>query len=226
MNLLERIISLYAPHACVGCATEGSLLCMSCIDCLEAPQSVCYLCRKESRNGRTCLECRSKSDLVSLNSLTQYAGVAKDLLWSLKFDRAQAAADIIGQLLTEQYAGRVSSDVLIVPVPTATSRVRKRGYDQAVLIARSFARHSERQYTPLLIRQGSQEQIGASSQQRHDQLRGAYVLNSNPLATQLAGKRIMLIDDVATTGATLEEAASVLKSSGAGTVGALVFARA
>lgn len=223
MNLVERIVSLYAPHACAGCGREGALLCMTCITMLPEPESCCYLCRASTRHGRTCRQCRSETCLVSVNSATRYAGAAKGLIWSLKFDRAQAAADIAGRLLAVRYGRQLDGDVLVVPVPTASKRIRKRGYDQAVLIARSFARHAGCKYAPLLVRYGAQEQIGASRQQRHDQLRGVFSLKK-PGA--VSGARIILIDDVLTTGATMEEAAALLKAHGAAAVGALVFARA
>jgi ComF family protein len=163
------------------------------------------------------------SNLVSVNVVTPYAGTAKDLLWSLKFERAQAAADLIGKRLAELYAYAMPDDALIVPAPTARKRVRARGYDQAALIARSLARHSGVTYAPLLMRFGSQEQKGAGRQQRHDQLQSAFRVRD---MKRVQGARIILVDDVITTGATLEEAAATLKAAGARTVGALAFARA
>ncbi len=223
MNVLERIISIYAPHSCVGCGVVGSILCTSCHDVLPVPEPCCYRCKAPSLRGQTCLACRSETCLVSVNSATQYAAVAKNLVWSLKFDRAQAAADSIGRLLAERYSNNVTEDMLVVPIPTATSRVRKRGYDQAVLIAKSFARHTDCSYASLLVRHGSQEQIGASRRQRHDQLQGAFSVKGQ---AAIQGSRIILIDDVLTTGATAEEAAKLLKSAGARAVGALTFVRA
>jgi len=152
-------------------------------------------------------------------------GLAKDVLWALKFDRAQAAAEEIASIMVEKYASATPEDALIVSVPTAMSRVRKRGYDQASLIARAYARHTGCQYAPLLVRYGKQEQKGAGRQQRYMQLRGAYAIKQAQ-AAKVVGKRIILIDDVVTTGATLEQAATVLMAGGAKVVAALAFARA
>jgi ComF family protein len=117
----------------------------------------------------------------------------------------------------------IGQDVLIVPVPTARRRVRSRGYDQAVVIARALAKRKGCRYAPLLLRYGSQEQKQADRFQRRQQLRGAYAVREPASAV---GARILLIDDVVTTGATLEEAATLLKAAGARVVGGLVFARA
>lgn len=223
MSILERIVSVYAPHACVGCGYEGSLLCERCLQDLTVTGACCYRCRSASRLGRTCASCRADSLLISVNCATSYAGVAKELVWSLKFNRAQAAADVMGSYMAQCFGSATPEDALIVPVPTAMKRVRRRGYDQAVLIARSYAKHTGRQYAPLLMRQGTQEQKGAGREQRLQQLHNAFILKS---PRTVVGRRIILIDDVITTGATLDEAAATLKTGAAAAIAALAFARA
>lgn len=224
MSVLERIISLYAPHLCLGCGLEGSLLCGSCYQRLVPAVMCCYQCQALSKMGRTCRICRPGSALVSLNCVTNYTGLAKDLLWALKFDRAQAAADIIARSMAAAYSDVTPADALIVPLPTAAKRVRRRGYDQAALIARAYARYTGCSYYPALVRHGGQEQKGASRKLRRQQLTEAFTLRCSK--KDVAGRRLILIDDVVTTGASLEAAASTLKVAGAKVVAGLVFARA
>ena len=223
MQLLERIISVYAPLTCLGCGFEGAIICEACLAGLPPALSQCGHCNDATRLGRTCSKCRLQSHLVSVNAATPYEGLAKDLVWRLKFARAQAAADAMAAIMVSRYGSMVAPDVLIVPVPTATKRVRGRGYDQAVLIAKAFARRSGRRYTSLLIRRGTQEQIGASKTQRRAQLHGVFRVKD---VNVVRGSRILLIDDVVTTGSTLETAAEILATAGARSVGALVFAQA
>lgn len=223
MSILDHIIGLYAPHSCVGCGNEGFLVCDACRLTIRTAQAVCYRCDSPSPLGRTCRDCRQESQLVSLNCFTQYEGPAKDLLWALKFERAQAAATTIADMLAEQFACNTPEDAIIVPLPTAMKRVRKRGYDQAVLVARAYAKRTGCQYAPLLQRYGNQEQKGAGRQQRLHQLDGSLRIRHT---ADIAGKRIILVDDVVTTGASMEAAASVLKTSGAKVVAGLAFARA
>lgn len=221
MKLMERLVSLYAPLQCVGCGTEGAIMCPNCLVSMPVPDECCYRCYGPSRVGRTCADCRPASGLVSANAATIYEGVAKDLVWRLKFGRVQSAADCMANRLARVYGAKIADDMVIVPVPTANRRVRGRGYDQAVLLAKALARRTPGRYASLLVRQGSQEQIGASRQQRAAQLARAFAVR-RPIPPNT---RILLIDDVMTTGATMEAAAAVLRAAGARTVGALAFAR-
>ena len=223
MSVIDKIISLYAPHVCVGCGYEGSPLCDTCYAQLAVAPECCYRCYVPSRLGRTCTACSAHSSLLSVNSATVYNATAKAVVAGLKFERKMQTAEGIGAHLARRFASGLQEDVIIVPIPTATKRVRSRGYDQAQLIARALARQSGCRYVPALARHGQLEQKGANRQQRQLQIRGAVRVTC---PDRVRGARIMLVDDVLTTGATVEEAARVLKLAGARAVGALVFARA
>jgi ComF family protein len=223
MKTIERLISLYAPLACINCQTEGAILCVSCRQDLPLPVERCYICNNASRLGRTCRQCRTPQRLVSANAATAYVDPGKSLVWRLKFGRVQAAATTMAQCMAERYGRYIAEDTVIIPVPTATKRVRGRGYDQAQLIARSVAAQTGCRLGQPLRRIGVQEQIGANRLQRRQQLQGALQVRR---PQEVRGQRILLIDDVMTTGATLEAAATALYAAGARTVGALVFAQA
>jgi ComF family protein len=117
----------------------------------------------------------------------------------------------------------LSATCVIVPVPTATSRVRLRGYDQAVLIAKALAQQTRHEYVPCLRRVGQQRQVGASRTQRLQQMEQSFLVGDT---TAFRGRHVVLVDDVMTTGATLESAAAIVKAAGAKRVEAVVFARA
>jgi ComF family protein len=145
------------------------------------------------------------------------------LVWKLKFGRARAAADEIAAILAERTAFNDPSAVIITHVPTATNRVRQRGYDQAALIAKALASRHGIAYTPLLLRQGKHKQVGASRTARVSQLQQAF---SPVRRKHIAGTHVVIVDDVVTTGATLTAAAAALKAAGARKVEAIVFAQA
>lgn len=116
----------------------------------------------------------------------------------------------------------IGKDTIVVPVPTATKRVRQRGFDHAALTAKAYAAQEGLLFMPALVRIGQTRQVGASKKQRHEQLQGAFRVVS---PKRIKAEHILLLDDVLTTGATLEAAARVLKQAGAKTVSAAVFAQ-
>jgi ComF family protein len=218
MSLIESLFNLFAVHECVGCRAEGSLLCPRCALRLTRIVPRCYRCKRWSDAFITCQACRKHTPLASLRVVTPYEGQAKEVLHRLKFERARAAAATIAGLLP---ALPTDKDALITYVPTASERVRQRGYDQSALIARQLARQLGVPCFPLLARIGSQRQVGQQRQIRKKQMKGAF----RPVNTALLQQqRVLLIDDVLTTGATCEAAARVLKQAGAKQVDAAVFA--
>ncbi len=221
MSILEKIIGLYAPHVCVGCDAPGAVVCTGCIHKLPRPADRCYRCHSASSGGQTCVQCLQYG-LLAVNAATCYVRMAKDIVWRLKFQRAKAAAECMAAPMARICREKLRPVTIIVPVPTASSRVRRRGYDQAVVLARAIALRAGAAYTPLLTRQGRQEQIGAGRAQRRSQLQGAFLVR-NP--RYVRGTHIILVDDVVTTGATLESAARALRSAGAESVEAVVFAQ-
>ena len=222
MNLLERCLDIIAPHICFVCGSEGALLCGACrLEAFVSVPSRCYRCHAATQQSGVCPSCRRKSPLSHVWVATRYAGHAKELVRRFKFERARQAADIVAEALG-QTLPLLPDKVLVTHIPTANSRVRVRGYDQAELIAQGLCARRGWQYTPLLLRYGSARQLGAKRSQRFAQLENAFVVRNPRLA---AGSHILLIDDVLTTGATVEAATRTLKEAGAKTIDAAVFAQ-
>ena len=222
MSFFDALASKIAPYDCLGCGTEGQLLCLACTSRLVSVPERCYRCRKLSPEFLTCLVCCESSHLRRVKVATAYAGSAKDLIWKLKLSGAQAAARIMAHRLAA-LAESAHPAAIIVPVPTATSRQRQRGYDQAKLLARELARQTRLPYLDCLARSGQAHQHGASRRDRLTQLAAAFRVKRS---RAVCGNRIILVDDVITTGATLETAAASLLAAGAATIEAAVFAQA
>jgi ComF family protein len=218
MSIIDVLIGSLAPYDCLGCQAEGALLCRLCIQKLTEVEELCYRCQRPVPGGYSCLACDTL--LYRVRVSTAYSGTAKTLIWQLKLNGTQVAARLMARRMVDLLEN--DRQTLLVPVPTATSRIRQRGYDQAKLLARAISRQSRLTYVDCLARSGQTHQHGASRQTRLEQLGDAFRVK-RPRPIQNA--HIILVDDVVTTGATLEAAASVLKQAGAGRIEALAFAR-
>lgn len=221
MALLTSIISLIAPHDCLSCGVEGPLVCNYCFPdfCSPLPPR-CYLCKAITTNSAVCHKCRRTSKLRHIWVSADYDQNAKRLVHTFKFRGAQDAAPYIARFM---YAALpYLENVLLVPIPTATMRIRQRGYDHTRLLARQLSRLTGLSAMSCLARIGQTRQVGSKSTVRRLQLEGAFWVKRPRLVKDA---QILLIDDITTTGATLETAAQVLKQAGAKTVDAVVFAQ-
>jgi competence protein ComFC len=188
----------------------------------------CFGCGKLSPRSQTCSACRSHNSPNFVWVSTDYETTARDLVQRLKFHHQRAAANAIGQVMNSTFlyfnpAWLVQKkNYLIISLPTATSRIRQRGFDHTALIATKVSRQLKIENKNLLQRLGQSRQVGAKRYLRRRQLKDMFYVSA-PEA--LKGRNILLIDDVVTTGATLQEAAKTLRRAGARSVDALVFAK-
>lgn len=219
--MFDKVLALVAPHSCVGCGVECTLLCNDCASSLVPAISRCYRCHKISEGFRTCPACRRKSKLFSVTAVTKYAGSGEALIRKLKFNYATAAVDAIADQMLKELPSKPNA--VISYLPTATSRVRSRGFDQARLIAGSLAAGSGLPFIPFLIRQGQNRQVGANRAKRYQQAGSMFRVCNRTL---LSGTTVVLVDDVVTTGASLEAAAEVLINNGARRIYGLVLCQA
>lgn len=167
------------------------------------------------------MNCRRHAALKHVWVRTEYTDVSSKLVLAYKFERARAAYQPLARVMVEALPF-LPSDTVIMSVPTTTSRVRERGYDHAHLIARDIATRTGLLRVRPVIRMGQVHQFGASGAQRRKQLENAFVV-MKPQA--IVGKKVLLVDDVVTTGATLETLAKTLKRAGATQIDAVVFAQ-
>jgi ComF family protein len=201
---IRKLIELIAPDTCLGCGRQGDLLCANCLAKLPAGRNV-----------------PPSGQLAGVTVATDYTGPVKELILSLKFKRSRSAAALAAWLL----AGRLSLESArfdcVTAVPIAPARYRERGYNQAELIARALARQLGVPYRSLLGRTTTEHQMGRTRAERLAGIQGAFYATRR----HLAGQRILVVDDVVTTGATLGECAHVLRGAGAKVVYGAAVAR-
>ncbi len=217
-TIIQKVVEFTTPAQCLVCLAEPLILCKNCASTvLQSVAAYCVVCGLARRQGKTCDDCATLTPLASLQAVTAYDDIGKQLIHHFKFEGDQQAARIAASLMaTLVEAGRYDA---VVAVTTTAARRRQRGYDQSVLLAKSIAKRLDITYLATLVRIKSVHQIGAGRELRLAQSKGLYV------ATKRIKGRILLIDDVVTTGATLSAAAEALTQAGATAVEALVFAR-
>ncbi|HSX43536.1 MAG TPA: phosphoribosyltransferase family protein [Candidatus Saccharimonadales bacterium] len=223
MSILEQVVRIFAPLSCIGCGTEQDvLLCDSCAQGLETVVPRCYRCKRATFGFSVCADCQPTTPLRSVVVGYEFDGLAKDLVHRIKYERAQAGTGEIARLISA-LSGNLPEGAVLVSIPTASSRVRARGYDHTALLTRALAQKTGRRSARLLGRRGQAHQVGSGRTRRLSQLSGAYYA-IRPEAVE--GRHLVLVDDILTTGATLETAAHMLLQAGARRVDAIVFAQA
>ena len=208
-TMVERALQIVAPHPCFGCGKVGSVLCLHCkYDIAHEPFLGCILCGAVCSAG-ICWQHDSPIDRAFTVGVR--GGALEEAINGLKFGRVKAAAKGLAELAHDSLP-YFPGDFVIVPVPTVRSHVRQRGYDQVGLFARQFAVLRGHAVERILTRVTNATQHTVNKSTRLLQAETAFRIVGG---VDVRGKRILLIDDIVTTGATLEAAAKLLRNAGA-----------
>jgi competence protein ComFC len=176
-------------------------------------------------HSKICLDCRkNRPRFIELRAWSSFEGPVRRALHQLKYRRDIGFAEAVTPQLTDCLKDLGWHLEVMVPVPLARRRQDERGYNQAGLIARplSLALKLNYESKALVRRRETQSQVGLSRAERHGNVRGAF----EAARRRVSGRSILLLDDVATTGATLSACAGALYSAGASGVYAFTLARA
>ncbi len=214
------------PLRCLACGEAGAHrrdLCAACLAALPWQGPACPRCALPSPGGGSCASClAAPPSLDRVHAVFDYAFPADRLLPRLKFHGDFAAGRVLAQCMVDALSTADLPDALL-PVPLHGARLRRRGYDQALELARPLARALEVPLLAGMLRRtratGAQSRLDAEARQRN--LRGAFRVDAGD---GLPG-HVALVDDVMTTGATLHAAARALRDAGVRRVDAWVCAR-
>ncbi len=218
------------PPRCAGCGQAGARFCITCQGSLAGlPARVCNLCgyplsADEAELCGTCRRRAAPAAIAGLRSAAFFEGPLRLALHNLKYKRDIILADTLARLLVEAWRTYAVPGALVLPVPLSAQRLRERGYNQAALLAQGFADLVGLAYTPsgaTRVRHTA-TQVGLSASDRWENLAGAFEAE----ARVVAGRKAILIDDVCTTGSTLNACAEALMAAGAVAVWGLTVARA
>lgn len=216
--MIDKLLRIVAPHHCYNCGKTGYVLCQNCkYDIVYESNDTCILCLAPSLRG-VC-------DRHSVRySRAWFIGERVDTLESVidafKFDRVKSAGDELADML-DQRLPKFPANTVVVPVPTLSAHIRQRGYDHALLIARSLARKRSLEVGSIVERLAGPSQRGATRKERLKHAAVAYRLRGeiDP------NRPYVIVDDIVTTGATVQSVVELLYKGGAKEVWVAVVAR-
>ena len=222
-----RLLDLVFPTRCAGCGTLGDIWCAACRSQVQPiPQPVCLRCGKPVQQPGRCPACREASFHVSaIRAAAVYREPVSQAIHEFKYNGRQDLGQPLGELLAGYWRGRTVSVDLVVAVPLHQARLKERGFNQSQLLAETLCRVAGLPLLqPEVLRRerATQQQIHLGPEERRQNVSGAFEWAGPPLT----GVSVLLIDDVATTGATLEACGEALHAAGATRVWALTVARA
>ncbi|MBL0353016.1 MAG: ComF family protein [Dechloromonas sp.] len=222
---LNRVTAHLLPGSCLLCAANSAagLLCPACVaDLPRVPAALCPQCGDETALGERCGAClKDPPAFVRTVALFRYEFPVDRLIQAFKYGHQLPLAGWFGAGLAQELSA--AGHDLILPLPLHPSRLRTRGFTQSLEIARIIARALGVPLDPTLLSRtrATPPQADLPLKERARNVRGAFAC-----AGDLASQRILLVDDVMTTGATLREAARTLKLHGAGDITVAIAARA
>lgn len=217
--MIDKLLSSLAPHPCCGCNKIGTLLCADCKYNINIEKfTQCVACGGNSGRLGVCAQCclpYSRAWCVGERS-----GALQRLIGKYKFQNVYAAHVTLSDLLLE-CLDELPSETIVVPVPTVAAHIRERGYDHMFLLARRIAKKQNLRVQQALYRVTNTKQRDATRLERIAQAEMAF----KSTGKLKEGVPYLLIDDVVTTGATLQYAAEALRDAGASDIWVAAIAR-
>jgi len=223
----QTVLDMLYPPRCVACGRIGSYYCRSCREDLHfIDPPVCFRCGRPLTEPGLCHICRRTiSPLDGARSVLFFGGSVRFAIHALKYRNMPQLGRLLGAIMTGYIGPNSIHAQIIMPVPLHPERLKMRGYNQSALLALEISRHTSVPIngTALIRHRHTRPQTTLHAQERWENVAGAF---SVPRPEIVAGKRIVLIDDVMTTGATLKACAQALKAAGAASVWGFTLARA
>ena len=216
VDLLEQFLSVFFPYRCHFCKAlckSGHVLCEGCkknlIDSIVPPERI------------TDVNCD-----FPVYTMSSYKSFASDSVKIIKYRPSEKLAVILAESCVEtaKLNNFFEKEDVLIPVPMHKERLKERGFNQAWVIAKTYAEKVNCHFCPAVIRSRfTKPQAGCTKEEREQNLENAFILDPELDKKALSGKRLIVIDDVATTGTTLEKCVDPLRALNAKEIIALVI---
>jgi len=217
---MENLISIIFPEKCVGCGTLSGPICKRCQKKLAIlREQYCVFCGRRSVSGKTHFNCNGVNVPELLYSCLEYSGFVRECVHQSKYESHQFS--ILRRLFDfacepDLFFNFISSDFLVVPIPLHKKKLQQRGFNQSEVVASALCKKiGLKMQSNLLVRERyTEKQHEKDRKARFLNLEGAFCAD----AQKSRGKKVLLVDDVCTTGATFISASKSLYQVGASCV--------
>lgn len=225
LEVKNFILDLFFPVTCTNCGKEGEWLCKECEGKINfINSSFCAKCNRLTEEGKLCDSCRRNSKLGGILIVGYYNDeILKKIIWEFKYNFVEEIGSYLAKLMIQQLGDKINKESSIfAAVPLDKKRLRWRGFNQSEILAREAAKSLNIDFLKDTLKRvkKTESQIGLTRKQREENVRGAFTVNR-----VVKDKRIYLVDDVMTTGSTLEECAKELRVAGAREIWGVVLAK-
>lgn len=225
-QLQSEVIDLFFPRSCLGCGKVGGFFCTGCSQKLpRLLPPICQRCGKPESSGTYCRECwGTQNQMHAIRSVFVFEGIIRKAVHEFKYRSLRSLATPFAQYMADYFSEHMLMADVLLPVPAHENRLKRRGYNQSELLAVQI---SAMVSVPVRgdfirrVRDNKPQARTTSAEERRGNMQNAFTCISD----EVSGKDVMIIDDVCTSGATLEACAAVLKLKGANRVSGLTLAR-
>ncbi len=225
-QLSGRIVDFFFPRRCVGCGKLGDFLCSGCRQKLpRILRPICKRCGRPESSGNLCSACwGAKAEIDGIRSIFRFEDIVRQAIHDLKYRNQKSISGCLAMLMADYLQDNPVYGGVLVPVPLHSRRLRGRGYNQSNLLAQELGKLI---VLPVIdnslcrLIDNLPQARTTTIDERRKNVAGAFSCQNE----ELRGKNVILIDDVCTSGATLEACAVALKAGGAISVWGLTLAR-
>ena len=225
-QLQEKLVDFFFPRRCVGCGKRGDFLCAGCrqrLPRLLGP--FCQKCGKPESSGGLCSACwGQKTAIDGIRFVLRFEGVVRQAIHELKYRNLKAISGCLATLMASYLQDNPIHGEVLVPIPLHLRRLRERGYNQSSLLVGELGKLIA---LPVIddglhrLKDSLPQARTTTVEERRRNVANAFACRDE----KLGGRSVILIDDVCTSGATLEACAGALKGAGAVSVWGLILAR-